>query len=437
VVLSFIYLALVLAPIGLAYSQGLPPRKWQDELSSALALAAYAAILIEFVLSGRFRTVSRTVGIDTIMRFHQLMARWLTVFILIHPFLYVTPLMGHPLPWDTSRRLTLGLSGASLTTGLIAWFALMAMVLLAIFREQRGTSYEAWRLSHGIAAVLIALLGAHHTIDAGRYSAHPTLAALWLFLLGVALFTLLWVYVLKPAWQLRNPYEVRSVRQIALKTWELIVAPKQGAPIAFSAGQFVWLNIGHSPFSLCENPFSIASAPAARDQLAFVIKEVGDFTRSLGRLTPGTTAYVDGPHGNLTLDGRTGTGIALIAGGVGIAPLLGILRQLRHDKDRRPIVVLYGNRVREQIVYADELSEMQADLNLRVEHVLGEPPLNWQGRTGVIGAAMLAAVFSHPDARSWLYFVCGPLPMIESVEKALLAKGVPVRQIVSERFYYD
>jgi NAD(P)H-flavin reductase len=93
--------------------------------------------------------------------------------------------------------------------------------------------------------------------------------------------------------------------------------------------------------------------------------------------------------------------------------------------------------VREQIVYADELSEMQADLNLRVEHALGEPPLNWQGRTGVIGPAMLAAVFSHPDARSWLYFVCGPLPMIESVEKALLAKGVPVRQIVSERFYYD
>jgi predicted ferric reductase len=437
VLLVFLYLALVLAPIGLAYAQGLPPRKWQDELSSALALAAFAAILMEFVLSGRFRIVSGGIGIDTTMRFHQLMARWLTVLIVVHPFLYVTPLMDYPLPWDTTRRLTLGLSGASLTTGLIAWLGLMVMVLLAIFREQRDTSYEAWRLSHGIAAVLVALLGAHHTIDAGRYSTHPALAAFWLCLIGLALFTLLWVYALKPAWQLRNPYEVRSVRQIALKTWELIVAPKQGATIAFSASQFVWLNVGHSPFSLYENPFSIASAPSARNQLGFVVKEVGDFTRSLGRLTPGTIAYVDGPHGNLTLPGRTGSGIALIAGGVGMAPLLGILRQLRHDRDRRAIVVLYGNRVREQIVYADELSEMRADLSLRVEHVLGEPPPEWQGRAGVIDAEVLGAVFSGLDVRSWLFFVCGPLPMIESVEKALLSMGVPGRQIVSERFYYD
>jgi predicted ferric reductase len=402
-----------------------------------LALAAYAAILIEFVLSGRFRTVSGSIGIDNTMRFHQLMARWLTVFIVVHPFLYVTPLMGHPLPWDTTRDLTLGLSDASLATGLIAWLGLVALVLLAIFREQRDTSYEAWRLSHGIAAVLVALLGAHHTIDAGRYSARPALAAFWLILLAVALFTLLWVYALKPAWQLRNPYELRSVRQIALKTWELVVAPKQGEAIAFSAGQFVWLNVGHSPFSLCENPFSIASAPAARDQLAFVIKEVGDFTRSLGRLPPGTIAYVDGPHGNLTLAGRTGHGIALIAGGIGIAPLLGILRQLRLDRDKRPIVLLYGNRVREQIIYADELSAMQAELDLRIEHVLGEPPADWPGRTGIIDAATLGAVFGQPTARSWLYFVCGPLPMIESVEKALLSMGVSGRQIVSERFYYD
>jgi ferredoxin-NADP reductase len=120
-----------------------------------------------------------------------------------------------------------------------------------------------------------------------------------------------------------------------------------------------------------------------------------------------------------------------------MAPLLGILRQLRHDRDRRAIVVLYGNRVREQIVYADELSEMRADLSLRVEHVLGEPPPEWQGRAGVIDAEVLGAVFSGLDVRSWLFFVCGPLPMIESVEKALLSMGVPGRQIVSERFYYD
>ncbi|MGI9382509.1 MAG: hypothetical protein ACR2PO_05095, partial [Methyloligellaceae bacterium] len=76
-------------------------------------------------------------------------------------------------------------------------------------------------------------------------------------------------------------------------------------------------------------------------------------------------------------------------------------------------------------------------LDLHIEHVIGEPPRGWQGRTGIIDAGSLTDILARPDAENWLYFVCGPLPMIENVEAALLAKGVPSRQIVSERFYYD
>ena len=432
-----LYACLLLTPIVLAFAQGLPPRTWQDELSSALALSAFAGLLIEFLLSGRFRFVSGHFGIDTTMRFHQLMARTLAVFVLLHPFFYVTPLMNYPSPWDTTGQHLLGLTVTSFATGLIAWLALMAMVLTAVFREQSSGTYEAWRISHGIAALLVAVFGFLHTLDAGRYSGHFFLTYYWSALVGIALFTLLWVYALKPIWQLRHPYVVRSVQPIAPKTWELVVEPKKGHTIDFSAGQFVWLNIGHSPFSLYENPFSVASAPARTDHLAFVIKEVGDFTRSIGRIAQGTVAYVDGPHGNLTLDGRKAAGIALIAGGVGVAPLLSILRQLRQERDQRPIVLLYGNRVPEQIVYIEELCELQKELDLHTEYVVREPPAEWRGRTGVVDAECVNAVFGRSDAASWLYFVCGPLPMIESVEHALRAIGVPGAQIISERFYYD
>ena len=435
--LIVLYGVLVLAPIVLAYAQGLPPRNWRDELSSALALSAFAGILIEFVLSGRFRTVSGGIGIDTTMRLHQLMARSLTVFILVHPFLYVTPMLNYPLPWDTTGQLTLGLTVESFATGLIAWLALMVMLPFAVFRGQRSGSYEAWRLSHGFAAILIAVFGVLHTTAAGRYSGHPLLAYYWLALLAIALFTLLWVYALKPMWQLRHPYLVRAVRPIALRTWELTLVPRKGDVIDFSPGQFVWLNVDHSPFSLVENPFSIASAAASRDHLSFVIKEVGDFSRSIGRIAPGAVAYIDGPHGNMTIGKHEAAGIALIAGGVGIAPLLGILRQLYHDRDERPIILLYGNRVVEQIVYNEELAQMQKGLDLSMEYVLSDPPAEWQGRTGVIDGASVEEIVARPNAATWLYLVCGPLPMIESVERALLAIGVPSRQIISERFYYD
>lgn len=432
-----LYLFLLVLPVVAAYLQGLPPRKWQDDLSSSLAMCAFSGLLIEFVLSGRFRFVSSHIGIDTTMRIHQLMARALTLFILVHPFLYVSAPRNYPMPWDTTRQLSIDFGPTAILTGLGAWLALLVIVLMAIFREQRAGSYEAWRLSHGIGASLVAVFGTVHALQAGRYSEQPFLAWFWTVMLALALFTLLWVYLLKPAWQLRQPYKVRSVRKIAQRTWELVAEPRNGQVIDFKAGQFVWLNVGHSPFSLNENPFSIASAPTTRNHLAFVIKEVGDFTRRLGDIMPGTIAFVDGPHGNMTIERRRSSGIALYAGGVGIAPMLAILRQLRDNGDPRPIVLLYANRCVDQIVYRDELDEMCRQLDLRIEHFLSEPPQSWTGRRGLIDRDALHDTFAGRGPTTWLHVICGPMAMIENIEAALLAMGVPSRQIISERFYYD
>ena len=432
-----LYFSLLVLPVVAAWLQGLPPRKWQDDLSSGLAMCAFAGILAEFVLSGRFRVISSHLGIDTTMRVHQLMARTLTVLVLIHPMLYVTRGPAYPMPWDTTRQLSLDLSLIAVLTGLVAWVALLALVLSGIFRNKQGGSYETWRASHGLGAAIVALFGTLHTLEAGRYSEHPFLRWFWLAMLTVALLALVWIYLLKPLWQTRHPYAVRSVRKIGDRTWELAIAPVRGEALAFDAGQFVWLNVGHSPFSLHENPFSIASAPSTRDQLSFVIKEVGDFTRSLGNLTPGTPAFVDGPHGNMTLGGRAAAGIALYAGGVGIAPILSILRELRARGDRRPLVLLFGNRVEDQIVYPDELDAMTRDLDLKITHFLSEPPAGWTGETGMVDASALDKMFDGRDAGQWLHVICGPLPMIEMIEAALLDRGVPDGQILSERFYYD
>jgi len=135
---------------------------------------------------------------------------------------------------------------------------------------------------------------------ATRAGARPTASRrFWVALLAVAAFTLIWVYVIKPLRQIQHPYTVRAVRPAALTTWEVEIAPVKGETINFNAGQFVWLNIGHSPVSLSENPFSIASAPSHRDHLSFIIKEMGDFTGQIGQVVPGTRCYIDGPHGHL------------------------------------------------------------------------------------------------------------------------------------------
>ena len=254
---------------------------------------------------------------------------------------------------------------------------------------------------------------------------------LWLLMTGLAAGSLLVVYLLVPLCQRSRPWRVKSVEPLTQKQWEVTLEPDGHPGLEYKAGQFVWLNVGHSPFSMKENPFSICSAPAGGREVAFMIKELGDFTRTIGRIKTGTSAYIDGPYGNLCVERRTEPGVALIAGGVGLAPLLGILRQMRLTGDSREVKLIYGNRKADQIAYGGELGEEN------VIYVLSEPPEHWHGEVGFIDAPLLDRVFSDKEFREWVFVMCGPLPMMDVVGDHLLRKGTPSHRILSERFSYD
>lgn len=438
--LMALYGGVIVAPLVIAWIQGLPPRAWQDELSSFVAMAAFATLISAFVLSGRFQTVTGRVGIDFTMRLHQLSARLLTIPLLLHPFLYVTPI-GDQRPWDGEGVLTLGLTGWSAITGIAAWILLAALFITAVKRDSLPFRYEAWRLSHGLGAWLIALFGVHHVLVAGRYSADPVLASWWIAMLVIASLTLLHTYVIEPLKQARRPYQLVSVKPLAERTFELSVQPNQAAngadALDFEAGQFVWLKVNTGPFTLEEHPFSISSSPADRPQIDFTIKAVGDFTRALNALPVGAKAFMDGPYGNFSLSERSGRGIAFLAGGVGIAPILSLLRQLCHERDPRPMQLVYGNRLASQIVYRDELDQLPERLDIQIDHVLSEPPDGWQGKTGRLDGRILANCLGESPPKDWLYFVGGPYEMIDSVVADLRKLGVPKAQIVTEKFNYD
>ncbi|MGI9356612.1 MAG: ferredoxin reductase family protein [Rhizobiaceae bacterium] len=431
-----LYVSATLLPLALAWASNNPPRSFLNELASGAGLLAFSIILVEFVLSGRFRSISAQVGMDVTMRFHQLLARSALALAIVHPFLYRGP-FAYQKPWDVTRQLTLSTDIGALTTGLFGWVLLPAFILLSIARDQLPYKYETWRLMHGVGALLIAIFVLHHTLNAGRYSQDPALAGVWLVMFGIAVTSLFYVYFVEPIIQRKRAWSVASVNPLGLKTWELSLNPENHLGLKFDAGQFAWIKIGQGALSLNENPFSISSAPASGKRLEFVIKELGDFTSTIGRIKPGTKAYLDGPHGNLTVSGRNEPGIALIAGGVGIAPLLGILRQLHLEEDTRPTVLVYGNRRESQIVYRDELETLINSHGTKVVHVLSEPPDAWSGLTGIVDVHLIKAVFGAREMKNWLYVICGPAGMMESVEDALTDLGVPANRILAERFDYD
>ncbi|MDH4094983.1 MAG: ferredoxin reductase family protein [Betaproteobacteria bacterium] len=417
-----IYLALTLLPVLLAAAQDAPRRAWLDELSSGMAMAGFAILLAEFALSGRWRALSRGIGMDLTMRFHQWMALAALGFLIAHPILY-TDYGWRPGPGGSGGAK---LTPAGTVTGALAWLLLVMLVFFAWARRQLPWSYEAWRLSHGLGALLVAALGAHHALDTGHYSQQPWLRAFWLAAAALALLTLVRVYLVKPL--LQGRWRVAAVTSEAERQWRVVLEPADARGFTFAAGQFAWLKLHRALGRITEHPFSIASAPGQLPLLQFLIKEAGDFTGAIGRVPTGSRAYIDGPYGDFTLVGRAGKGVMLIAGGIGIAPLLSLARDLSATSDARPLKIVYADKSEAQLAARGELESIARGAPGRELHL-------------VLGAHLdqerLRKLLPPADADQWLYFVCGPPAMIDAVELSLARLGVPLKQIVSERFVYD
>lgn len=375
-------------------------------------------LLLEFLLSGRFRRVSGKIGIDVTLRFHQVVASTILLFIFLHPFLYAFPRLSSD-PVGALSSLQRMFSSGGLRSGVVAWALLLPLVAIAVWRDRIPLSYEAWRASHGLGAVVIAIFGMHHTLSVGTYSADPVLATFWLVLGAVAIASLTYVYLVKPLRRRAKPYKVVANKLVADETWQVTVEPTSGHRLDFVAGQFAWANFGHSAFSLKEHPFSMSSAPAMSPWIEFTIRESGDFTDNIGRVAIGTTTYLDAPHGAFTHAGLTPGPMVLIAGGVGLAPIIGILRQMRHEAWQHPVTLIYGNRVASQILYRKELEAIAAEINLSIHLVLSEPPKDWRGHIGELTLNVLSGCLAPLDTEA-SYLVCGPPRMLDSVETALL-----------------
>jgi len=421
-----LYLALSLLPLAFAAWQPLPHRPWLDELSSGLAMAGFAVLLLEFALSCRSRRLSASFGFGLTMRFHQWMALAALAFLLLHPFLYTN--------YGLRPGAGVTLTPAATVSGLAAWMLLLMMVALAFFRTQLRWSYEAWRLGHGLGALAIAASGTHHVLQTGRYAGDALLRGFWLAACAAAFAALAAVYLVKPLLQARRRWRVAAVAQEAERIWRVVLEPDTAQDFRFAAGQFVWLKLHRALGRITEHPLSIASAPAQLPRLQFLVEECGDFTSGAGSVPPGTAAYVDGPYGNLTLAGRRGAGLMLIAGGIGIAPVLSLARELAAVHDPRPLRIVYAERSAARLAARAELETLARAPGRELHLILAEPPAGWNGLSGRLDAANLAACMPAENARDWLYFVCGPSAMIDAVEMELAQLGVPLERIVAERF---
>lgn len=424
-----LYLILITLPLGLLLL-GETPRGggfWWD-FALALGYFGLAMMGIQFALTARFKRMAAPFGIDIIYYFHRYLAAAAFVLLLAH-----AALLAGLYP-DSIGALDPRRAPAYMTLAWVAMAAFTLVMLTSLWRRALGIEYDRWRRWHVGLALIGILAATAHVLGSGSYLQSPLKRGLWIGLALSWVGLVLWVRVLRPWRLLRQPWRVVAKHPELGRSWTLTLEPVSGTPFAYQAGQFAWLTLRASPFAMREHPFSFSSTPTRPGTIAFTIKELGDFTSTIGSIEIGETAYVDGPYGAFHLDRfATAPGFVFIAGGVGIAPIMSMLRALADAQDPRPLRLFYGNRRFERIVFREELEALSRKLDLRVIHVLGEPPDGWAGESGLITEAILARHL--PAERNHLhYLVCGPEPMIRLTERNLRQLGIPLGQLHSEIF---
>src|SRR5258706_5692166 len=324
-----------------------------------------------------------------------------------------------------------------LTTFAWVWPATVGSILFvaigvtSVRAARRRLSYESWYLVHLLAYVAIALGFLHQLLVGSDFIDDPVATIYWIALYVLATGLVVLFRLGQPAIvNLRHRLRVaRVVNEGPGVTSIYVTGRGLDRPPVRSGQYFVWRFVtgrvrwdGH--------PFSLSAAPNGRS-LRITVKALGDGTRRLQRIPVGTPVLVEGPYGVLTGARRTRRKVALLAGGIGIAPLPALLEVLPAAPG--DLAMIYRAREPKHLVLREELDALAELRGATVQYVVGR-----RGSSELpgdpLGPRQLLRLL--PDIADRDVYLCGPTAMMERLEGALAEIGVPPARIHAEPFAY-
>lgn len=423
--------AIVVAP-ALAYLAMPSPGGLWDRLSVLTGLLALSALVCAALLPSRLRSLNRAFGIESVIDLHRFLGVVTAALVFAHLACVVAA--------DPANLALLDLADAPgrAQAATVATMALVALAGLAVLRSRYRVSYELWKWSHVVLAATVLGAAALHVWWLDQLVRDAVIGTmLALFAVGLVLvFGHRWVW--RPLYDPSTEFVVRDIRRENATVSTLVLEPRRlgdrPAPSwAFAPGQFAWIRLERSVMAE-EHPFSIASS-AHSDATEFTIRHTGDFTRALRRLPLGASVWVDGPHGAFTNEAGSAAGFVMIAGGVGVTPMMSMVRTAAHRRDPRPYRLVVVASAPEDLLFRAELAQLRRHLDLEVTEVLRRPVEGWSGPTGGIDAQLLSVVLggTHPP-EDVDYFVCGPPALVTDALAALDVLGAAPDRVHTEQF---
>ena len=394
-------------------------------IGKVFGLWAATLLTIQFVLSSRLKILNKIFGIDKLMIVHRFLGASALIFAILHPLI-----LYH------SEFYTFGvlrLSRWPQLLGAAVIILLIAIVCTSIFRMFLKLDYRYWRIIHQFTFVTVVVAAIHAMIIGSEFQSLISKILCVMILLGYAVL-FVWVKFIKPRMLRDNPYVVTEVMALNHNVVDLRLKPDKTNLFEYLPGQFAFLRLFRKGLKTEEHPFTISSSPANRDYISFTIKNSGDYTSTIGLTKVGDKATVEAPLGRFSfmLYPRT-EHIVFIAGGIGITPLLSMLRYIAQTDNKKRVTLIWANRTVNDTFLPEEFEDIISVMpNLKIHHIMSKQP-DYAGLKGYLNEAILKELLNPvlPGAR---VFLCGPPQMMKLVKGSLRNIGFAKNQIITENF---
>jgi NAD(P)H-flavin reductase len=222
-----------------------------------------------------------------------------------------------------------------------------------------------------------------------------------------------------------DPFIIRRVTRETSDTFTLDLERVYGdRRFPFLPGQFNMLYA----FGVGEVPISISGDPNILTTLTHTTREVGLVTKAMRKLKAGDTLGVRGPYGSVwPVDLAEGYDVVVVAGGIGLAPLRPVIYHLLSNRSKYgKLVLLYGTRTPEDILFRKELESWRARFDLETHLTVDRATGPWHGNVGVVTTLITRAPF---DPQNTIAMVCGPEIMMRFTMTELERRGVDETRI--------
>lgn len=407
---------------------GAVPGGWLTFVGRLTGLIGTYTALVSIALSARLPWVERRLGHDRLVYAHRKLGTT-TLTLLIAHAVFITA--GYAQAQGTSllaELWTIVTTYPDMLKGTTGFLLFLMVGVLAIPQVRRTMRYATWWVLHLATYLAVILAWGHQLATGAAFVGHSVLSLAWTAMTyGVAVLVVYGRVLIPVVRSARHQVRVHSVVEETPGVISVYLTGRNLGALDVHGGQYFLWRFLTSDLWWRAHPYSVSSGPNG-SFLRLTVRQVGEHSRSLAHLAPGTRVFIEGPYGRFHVAEHGELGdqpLLLVAGGVGVAPVRAILEELG---PRAGTVVLYRVRSHDDVLFRGEFEQMVASFGATVYVLSGsrhEQPVT---------AARIAQLV--PDAGRRTVFVCGPEDLLASVRTAADGLGIPADRVHAESFAF-